>query len=349
PRPRSSRARRARWREASHTASTTRGPTARAPRAAGPPSPRPYARGRNQRLSRSAARCPRNAVPPPTGRRRCGATPRNAARDDRSGASAGGCDRASAQSREGRPAAGPSAPCARQRRSRQGQVLQRVPMTKLSGTEFMAPSPPRGRGWGGAAVLLPAVAYIPTVTENEGGNRERSFDIYSRLLKDRIILIGRPMDDVVANLVVAQLIYLSADDPDKEIQIYVNSPGGSVTAGFAIYDTMQYVRSTISTVCIGRAASFGTVILMAGAKGRRAGASAAISAPAERITQSQASALCHITRASDTSTRSAGSACGEASTPPAIRIEAATAGSSRLLAASNTTTAARASEMITTP
>ena len=113
------------------------------------------------------------------------------------------------------------------------------------------------------------MAYIPTVTENEGGNRERSFDIYSRLLKDRIILIGRPIDDVVANLVVAQLIYLSADDPEKEIQIYVNSAGGAVTAGFAIYDTMQYVRSPISTVCIGRAASFGTVILMAGAKGRR--------------------------------------------------------------------------------
>jgi ATP-dependent Clp protease, protease subunit len=116
---------------------------------------------------------------------------------------------------------------------------------------------------------LLAMAYIPTVTENEGGNRERSFDIYSRLLKDRIILIGRPIDDVVANLVVAQLIYLSADDPEKEIQIYVNSPGGSVTAGFAIYDTMQYVRSPISTVCIGRTASFGTVLLMAGAKGRR--------------------------------------------------------------------------------
>ncbi len=113
------------------------------------------------------------------------------------------------------------------------------------------------------------MAWVPTVTENEGGNRERSFDIYSRLLKDRIILIGRPIDDVVANLVVAQLIYLSADDPEKEIQIYVNSPGGSVTAGFAIYDTMQYVRSPVSTVCIGRAASFGTVILMAGAKGRR--------------------------------------------------------------------------------
>ena len=113
------------------------------------------------------------------------------------------------------------------------------------------------------------MAYIPTVTENEGGNRERSFDIYSRLLKDRIILIGRPIDDVVANLVVAQLIYLSADDPEKEIQIYVNSPGGAVSAGFAIYDTMQYVQSPISTVCIGRAASFGTVVLMAGAKGRR--------------------------------------------------------------------------------
>jgi ATP-dependent Clp protease protease subunit len=113
------------------------------------------------------------------------------------------------------------------------------------------------------------MAFVPTVTENEGGNRERSFDIYSRLLKDRIILIGRPIDDVVANLVVAQLIYLSADDPEKEIQLYINSPGGAVTAGFAIYDTMQYVRSPISTVCIGRTASFGTVLLMAGAKGRR--------------------------------------------------------------------------------
>ncbi len=111
--------------------------------------------------------------------------------------------------------------------------------------------------------------HIPTVVENEGGNRERTFDIYSRLLKDRIILIGRPIDDVVSNLVVAQLIYLSADDPEKEIQIYVNSPGGAVTAGFAIYDTMQYVQAPISTVCIGRAASFGTVVLMAGAKGRR--------------------------------------------------------------------------------
>ena len=131
---------------------------------------------------------------------------------------------------------------------------------------------PRGRPGSPANVSrkLPSrLAYIPTVVENEGGNRERTFDIYSRLLRDRIILIGRPIDDVVANLVVAQLMYLAADDPDKEIQIYINSPGGAVTAGLAIYDTMQYVRAPISTVCIGRAASFGTVVLMAGAKGKR--------------------------------------------------------------------------------
>jgi ATP-dependent Clp protease protease subunit len=120
-----------------------------------------------------------------------------------------------------------------------------------------------------ALVSWRTVGYVPTVTENEGGNRERTFDIYSRLLKDRIILIGRPIDDIVANLVVAQLMYLAADDPTKEIQIYINSPGGSVSSGFAIYDTMQYVQPPISTVCIGRAASFGTVVLMAGEKGRR--------------------------------------------------------------------------------
>jgi ATP-dependent Clp protease protease subunit len=113
------------------------------------------------------------------------------------------------------------------------------------------------------------LAYVPTVVENEGGGRERTFDIYSRLLKDRIIIIGRPIDDVIANLVVAQLMYLAADDPEKEIQMYINSPGGAVTAGLAIYDTMQYVRPPVSTVCIGRAASFGTVVLMAGAKGKR--------------------------------------------------------------------------------
>src|SRR2546421_2052463 len=113
------------------------------------------------------------------------------------------------------------------------------------------------------------VAYIPTVIENEGGNRERAFDIYSRLLRDRVIMLGRPIDDTVANLIVAQLIFLAADDPEKEIQIYLNSPGGSVSSGFAIYDTMQYVKPPISTVAVGMAASFATVLLMAGAKGRR--------------------------------------------------------------------------------
>ena len=113
------------------------------------------------------------------------------------------------------------------------------------------------------------MAMVPTVIENEGGNRERAFDIYSRLLRDRIIMLGRPIDDTIAGLIVAQLVFLAADDAEKEIQIYVNSPGGSVSAGFAIYDTMQYVPCPISTVAVGRAASFGTVILMAGTKGRR--------------------------------------------------------------------------------
>jgi ATP-dependent Clp protease protease subunit len=116
--------------------------------------------------------------------------------------------------------------------------------------------------------MLATVSYVPTVIENEG-NRERSFDIYSRLLRDRVILLGRPIDDTLANLIVAQLIFLAAEDPEKEIQIYVNSPGGAVSAGFAIYDTMQYVGLPISTVAVGRAASFATVILMAGSKGRR--------------------------------------------------------------------------------
>jgi ATP-dependent Clp protease protease subunit len=113
------------------------------------------------------------------------------------------------------------------------------------------------------------MAWVPTVIENEGGNRERAFDIYSRLLRDRIVIVGRPIDDVIANLIVAQLIFLAAEDPDKEIQMYVNSPGGAVASGLAIYDTMQYVKPPISTVAVGRTASFGTVLLMAGAKGRR--------------------------------------------------------------------------------
>jgi ATP-dependent Clp protease protease subunit len=113
------------------------------------------------------------------------------------------------------------------------------------------------------------MAWVPTVIENEGGNRERAFDIYSRLLRDRIVIVGRPIDDVMANLIVAQLIFLAAEDPEKEIQMYVNSPGGAVASGMAIYDTMQYVKPPISTVAVGRTASFGTVLLMAGAKGKR--------------------------------------------------------------------------------
>ncbi len=109
---------------------------------------------------------------------------------------------------------------------------------------------------------------IPIVVEQtERG--ERAYDIYSRLLKDRIIFIGTPIDDYVANLVVAQLLFLEAEDPEKDIYLYINSPGGSVTAGLAIYDTMQYVKPDVSTICIGQAASMGAVLLAAGAKGKR--------------------------------------------------------------------------------
>jgi ATP-dependent Clp protease protease subunit len=113
------------------------------------------------------------------------------------------------------------------------------------------------------------MAWVPTVIENEGGNRERAFDIYSRLLRDRIVIVGRPIDDVMANLIVAQLIFLAAEDPDKEIQMYVNSPGGAVASGLAIYDTMQYVKPAVSTICIGQAASMGALLLLAGAKAKR--------------------------------------------------------------------------------
>ncbi|HEV2952555.1 MAG TPA: ATP-dependent Clp protease proteolytic subunit [Candidatus Dormibacteraeota bacterium] len=113
------------------------------------------------------------------------------------------------------------------------------------------------------------MSWVPTVIEHEGGNRERAFDIFSRLLRDRLIIVGRPIDDTVANLIVAQLMFLAAEDAEKEIQMFINSPGGSVASGFAIYDTMQYVRCPIMTVAVGRAASFGTILLMAGTKGRR--------------------------------------------------------------------------------
>ena len=109
---------------------------------------------------------------------------------------------------------------------------------------------------------------VPMVIE-QTSRGERAYDIYSRLLKDRIIFIGAPIDDVFANLIIAQLLFLEAEDPQKDINLYVNSPGGLVTAGLAIYDTMQYIRPDISTICIGQAASMGAVLLTAGAKGKR--------------------------------------------------------------------------------
>lgn len=110
--------------------------------------------------------------------------------------------------------------------------------------------------------------YVPMVVERSNRG-ERAYDIYSRLLKDRIVFVGGPIDDSVANVVVAQLLFLEAEDPDKDIHLYINSPGGVVTAGLAIYDTMQYIRPDVSTICIGQAASMGSLLLAAGAKGKR--------------------------------------------------------------------------------
>ncbi|RFB18537.1 ATP-dependent Clp endopeptidase proteolytic subunit ClpP [Bacillus sp. HNG] len=109
---------------------------------------------------------------------------------------------------------------------------------------------------------------IPYVIE-QSSRGERSYDIYSRLLKDRIILIGDEINDAVANSIVAQLLFLAADDPEKDISLYINSPGGSTSAGFAIFDTMQYIKPDIRTICTGMAASFGTMLLLAGTKGKR--------------------------------------------------------------------------------
>ena len=111
------------------------------------------------------------------------------------------------------------------------------------------------------------MSLVPIVEQTNRG--ERSYDIYSRLLKDRIIFLSGEIDDVTANLVVAQMLFLEMEDPDKEINLYINSPGGSVTAGMAIYDTMQYLRCPVSTLCIGMAASMGAFLLTAGAKGMR--------------------------------------------------------------------------------
>ncbi|MBA4543043.1 MULTISPECIES: ATP-dependent Clp endopeptidase proteolytic subunit ClpP [Thermoactinomyces] len=109
---------------------------------------------------------------------------------------------------------------------------------------------------------------IPMVVE-QTNRGERSYDIYSRLLKDRIILLGSPVTDEVANTIVAQLLFLAAEDPEKDIHLYINSPGGSITAGMAIFDTMQFVKPDVSTICIGMAASMGAFLLAAGAKGKR--------------------------------------------------------------------------------
>lgn len=110
--------------------------------------------------------------------------------------------------------------------------------------------------------------YVPMVVEKTGYG-ERAYDIYSRLLKDRIVLLGGPINDDVANSVVAQLLFLESEDPDKDIHLYINSPGGVVTAGLAIYDTMQYIKPDVSTICIGQAASMGSLLLTAGAPGKR--------------------------------------------------------------------------------
>ena len=110
--------------------------------------------------------------------------------------------------------------------------------------------------------------YVPMVVENSSRG-ERAYDIYSRLLKERIIFLGGPIDDSVANVVVAQMLFLESEDPDKDIHLYINSPGGVVTAGLAIYDTMQYIKPAVSTICIGQAASMGSILLTAGAKGKR--------------------------------------------------------------------------------
>ncbi len=112
------------------------------------------------------------------------------------------------------------------------------------------------------------MSLIPMVVE-QTGRGERAYDIYSRLLKDRIIFLGGAIEDHMANLIIAQLLFLESEDPDKDIHLYINSPGGVVTAGMAIYDTMQYLKAPVSTICVGQAASMGAVLLCAGARGKR--------------------------------------------------------------------------------
>ena len=112
------------------------------------------------------------------------------------------------------------------------------------------------------------MSFVPVVIE-QSSRGERSFDIFSRLLRERIIFLGTPVDDMVANLIVAQMLLLDSENPEKDIMLYINSPGGSVTAGFAIYDTMQHIRADVSTICLGQAASMGAFLLSSGAKGKR--------------------------------------------------------------------------------
>ena len=111
------------------------------------------------------------------------------------------------------------------------------------------------------------MSFVPIVVE-QSNRGERAYDIWSRLLKDRIIFLGGPIDDTVANLIIAQLLFLEAEDPDKDVQMYINSPGGVVTAGLAIYDTMQYIKPDVATICLGSAASMGALLLSCGAKGK---------------------------------------------------------------------------------
>jgi len=123
-------------------------------------------------------------------------------------------------------------------------------------------------GHSGANKEAETMGLIPMVVE-QSGRGERAYDIYSRLLKDRIIFIGSPIDDDASNLVIAQLLFLAGEDPEKPISLYINSPGGVVTAGLAIYDTIQYVKPEVSTICVGQAASMAALLLCAGSKGRR--------------------------------------------------------------------------------
>lgn len=116
---------------------------------------------------------------------------------------------------------------------------------------------------------MPQAQYLVPVVVEQTNRGERAYDIYSRLLKDRIIFLGTPIDDSVANIVIAQMLFLDAEDPGKDIYLYINSPGGSISAGMAIYDTMQYVKADVSTICVGLAASMGAFLLAAGAKGKR--------------------------------------------------------------------------------